>query len=45
MVDINLIKTQVKDIIEYSQNIKDAKVDYLIDTWYEAKKDFIEMFV
>ena len=44
MVDIDLIKKQVKRVIEFSQDIKDAKVDYLIDTWYEAKKDFIEIF-
>lgn len=44
MIDINLIKKQVKEVLEYSQNISNAKVDYLIDTWYEAKKDFINMF-
>lgn len=44
MIDIDLIKKQVKEVIQYSQNIENPKVNYLIDSWYEAKKDFIELF-
>lgn len=44
MIDLKKIKKQVKDVIEYSQGIHDAKTDVLVDRWYEAKKDFIDAF-
>lgn len=43
MIDLELIKKQVKEVLEYSQGIKNAKVDYLIDTWYESKRELIEL--
>ena len=43
MINLELIKKQVKEVLEYSQGIKNAKVDYLIDTWYESKRELIEL--
>ena len=43
-MDIELIEKQVKKVIEYSQDIYNADVKNLIEEWYEAKRDFIEMF-
>ena len=31
---LNEIKSNVKDVISYSQGIEDPKVDELIDNWY-----------
>ena len=36
------IKKQVADVISHSQCFDDPAVDGLIDTWLEAKRDFIE---
>lgn len=48
MIDLDTIKKQVKEVLEYSQEGdlcgSPAKVDELIDKWYEAKKNFIEFF-
>lgn len=44
MVDIEKIKKQVAEVISYSQDISNPKVDKLINSWYKAKKDFIELF-
>ena len=37
------IKKQVSEVIEYSQDFE-PNVDELINTWIEAKRDFIEAF-
>lgn len=44
MSELNLqeIKNQVSQVISYSQEIQNPKVDDLIDSWLEAKRDFIE---
>lgn len=42
--NIEEIKDQFKRVLEWSQNIKDPKVDQLFDDWHEAKKDFIKRF-
>lgn len=44
MQNVNLIKEQVKAVVQYSQNIENPKVDDLIANWLEAKRDFIECF-
>ena len=41
---IDQIRDQVKKVIEYSQNIPDCEIDPIIDKWFEAKQDFIELF-
>lgn len=43
-MDLMQIKDQVSRVVEYSQEITDAKVDTLIDQWKEAKRDFLELF-
>ena len=35
------IKEQFKKVIQYSQGIKEPKVDKLFDTWYKAKREII----
>ena len=42
--NIKEIKRQFGQVIEYSQNIKNPKVDELLDNWLEAKRDIIELF-
>lgn len=42
-MQISDIKQQVKEVIEYSQGINDPKVDELIDTWFDAKRDIMEI--
>lgn len=41
---IEEIKEQFKEVIRYSQEIDDPKVDKLFDRWYNAKKKFIDRF-
>ena len=42
-MDKELIKSQVKEVIKYSQNFQeDPKVDDLIDQWFKNKKKFID---
>jgi hypothetical protein len=41
---IEEIKEQFKEVIRYSQEIDDPKVDKLFDRWYKAKKKFIDRF-
>ena len=41
---LNEIKSNVKDVISYSQGIENPKVDELIDNWYQAKKNIIALF-
>ena len=45
-VDVNLskIKEDVANVISYSQDIRNPKVDELIDNWYIAKSDFYQLF-
>lgn len=40
-MDLEQIKHDVKRVIEYSQCIKNAKVDDIINDWYQAKKKWI----
>lgn len=46
MTEINLqaIKKQIKQVIEYSQGIDDLKLDTIINKWYDNKQDFINLF-
>lgn len=44
MENLEKIKEQVREVIRHSQSISNPKVDSLIDTWYENKKYFIELF-
>lgn len=44
MIDIEALKTQVTQVISYSQNIPNPQVDVLIERWYRQKQRFIEMF-
>ena len=44
MVNRETIKQQVSAVLGYSQDIPEPQVDELIDTWQEAKRDFIELF-
>lgn len=44
MKNLDIIKEQVKKVITYSQNIEEPKVDWLINSWFKAKADFITMF-
>ena len=41
---LNEIKSNIKEVISYSQGIENPKVDELIDNWYQAKKDIIALF-
>lgn len=41
---LKTIKEQVYKVVQYSQNIPDPQVDELIDRWFEAKRDFMEVF-
>ena len=43
-MQLNEIKSNVKEVISYSQGIENPKVDELIDNWYQAKKDIIALF-
>ena len=38
------IKKQVAEVVSHSQCFDNPEVDKLIDTWLEAKRDFIEVF-
>ena len=38
------IKKQVAEVVSHSQCFDNPEVDKLIDTWLEAKRDFIEIF-
>ena len=44
MKNLDIIKEQVKKVITYSQNIEEPKVDWLINSWFKAKANFITMF-
>ena len=44
MINRETIKQQVSAVLGYSQDIPEPHVDELIDTWQEAKRDFIELF-
>ena len=41
-MDLQKIKEDVKKVIEYSQDIPNAKVDAIIDDWYKAKAKWLE---
>ena len=41
---LKTIKEQVRRVVQYSQNIPDPQVDELIDKWFDAKRDFMEVF-
>ena len=41
---LKTIKEQVRRVVQYSQNIPDPQVDELIDKWFNAKRDFMEVF-
>lgn len=41
-IDIDNIKKQFKEVIAFSQDIENPKVDELFEEWLEAKRDFIE---
>ena len=43
-VNLSKIKEDVVKVISYSQDIRNPKVDKLIDEWYLAKADFYELF-
>ena len=43
-MQLNEIKSNVKEVISYSQGIENPLVDELIDNWYQAKKDIIALF-
>ena len=43
-MQLNEIKSSVKDVVSYSQGIENPKVDELIDNWYQAKKNIIALF-
>ena len=43
-MQLNEIKSNIKEVISYSQGIENPKVDELIDNWYQAKKDIIALF-
>jgi hypothetical protein len=42
MWKLEKIKSQVKEVISYSQNIDNPNVDELMDKWMQAKREFIE---
>ena len=42
--EVNEIKEKFKEIISYSQEIAQPKVDKLFDLWLENKKSYIELF-
>jgi len=42
--NLQIIKKQIKDVIEYSQGISDPKLDAIIARWYDQKEDFIKFF-
>ena len=44
MINLDKIKTDVKQVLEYSQNLYDLNVDTLISDWYDAKSEFIKIF-
>ena len=44
MCDIDTIKQQFVEVIQYSQRIQNPKVDKLFDEWYNNKKEFIGLF-
>ena len=41
---LKTIKEQVRKVVQYSHNIPDPQVDELIDRWFDAKRDFMEVF-
>ena len=43
-MQLNEIKSNVKEVISYSQGIENPLVDELIDNWYQAKKNIIALF-
>ena len=43
-VNLDLIKEQVARVVSYSQDIREPKVDQLLNSWYLAKSDFYELF-
>lgn len=43
-MQLSEIKSNIKEVISYSQGIENPKVDELIDNWYQAKKDIIALF-
>ena len=43
-LEITEIKRQVKEVLEFSQDVSDLNVDRLISEWYEAKRKFIDTF-
>ena len=43
-VNLSKIKEQVASVISYSQDVRNPKVDGLLDNWYIAKSDFYELF-
>lgn len=43
-MQLNEIKSSVKDVVSYSQGIENPLVDELIDNWYQAKKNIIALF-
>ena len=43
-MQLNEIKSNVKEVISYSQGIENPLIDELIDNWYQAKKDIIALF-
>lgn len=43
MINLDEIKNQVSKVIKYTQGFE-PDVDYLINTWYKSKKDFIDLF-
>ena len=38
------IQEQFNKVIKYSQNLDEVNSDDLFDRWFEAKRDFIELF-
>jgi len=44
MADLKEIKNQVKEVIEYSQELSGINTDDLINQWYDAKSRFIKIF-
>ena len=42
--NLDLIKKQVADVISYSQDIREPKVDQLLDRWQKAKSGLYELF-
>lgn len=44
MYDIGKLKTQFREVIEYTQNIPEPKIDELFDRWEKSKEKFISRF-